>query len=183
MERGGWVAVGLGALLSVTIGCGDDGPDEAERRDAYAEAWAAVSVLDDLWSDEARLCAGRAVVVAGGLDDMEAIGTPEQVRGRDDRVPGELGVDLSDQEIQTFYEEMDACTDVQEVYLGTLEADRELPAGVASCLRDRADDEFLRDWSHARFVLGAAEDSQQIRELQRDVHLWCVAEAQSGGGR
>lgn len=177
------MAIGLGGLLAGTIGCGDGGPDEAERRQAYAEAFADVSVLDDVWSDEARLCAGRAVVTAEGLDALEDIGTPEQIRERDDRVPSEVGVELSGEEKQVFYEEMDACIGVQEVYVETLEAvGGELPDGVVGCVRDRADGEFLREWSHALFVEGHAPDAPDVQDLQRDVYSACLADEQHGGG-
>jgi hypothetical protein len=109
--------IALVVLASVVVtgaGCGDD-DGGGDGRQAYVDAFVA-SGSDEALSDDENECFAAAIVDAVGVDKLRDQVTADEVREAEDALPGDLGIEVSQDEGEAFYDGVSECLDLPEYF-------------------------------------------------------------------
>lgn len=142
----GLMRVVASLLLTGTVAaaCGDgDGDDSSEARDEYVDAIAATRQDEQFTSAETE-CIARVFVDAIGVAQLEAVVTPDEIRDNVDSSPADLGISMNDQQRDVFWNDLNACVDVREIFIEGIAADEELSDEAVECLEGAIDDDVLK---------------------------------------
>ena len=168
MSRGiGIAGVALVAAVVAVVGCGDD-DGGGDGRQAYVDAFVA-SGSDEALSDDENECFAAAIVDAVGVDKLAEQVTADEVREAEDALPGDLGIEVSEDEGEAFYDGVSECLDVPEYFASQIEADDSLTDENKACLRDALGDDFLHDFYVTLYIAGAdgfSADSELMDQIQ-----------------
>jgi hypothetical protein len=162
------VAVAVIGLVSCGSGGGDDaaapaGEDEAQQpddggndassddpgRQVYIDAFVASFASDDNLTDDERQCFGVAIVDSVGTEKLSAL-TPEEVSQSAGKVPSELGVEVTQEEGEAFYDALSECVDIEALFAkGTGDGED------VQCMLEALDDDLMHDFYVTLYVLGS----------------------------
>jgi hypothetical protein len=165
MTRGIGIA-GVALVAAVVAGagaaCGDD-DGGGDGRQAYVDAFVA-SGSDEALSDDENECFAAAIVDAVGVEKLRGQVTADEVRDAQDALPGDLGIEVSEDEGEAFYDGVSECLDVPEYFATQIEADDSLTAENKACLREAFGEDFLHDF-YVTLYIGGADGFQADSDL------------------
>ena len=110
LPRNAGVAVLGLAVLAAACG-GDD--DDANARQDYVDAVVAVSGSDDL-TEAQSICFAESVVDAIGVEKLDKATSPRGIRNEKTSNMVDLGVDVTTEEAEDFYERINRCVDLRQ---------------------------------------------------------------------
>jgi hypothetical protein len=150
-------------------GAGEDeaASDDPERQ-AYVDAFVASS-SDDTLSEEENQCFGEAVVDSVGVDKLAEVITPDEVRESAGAVPSDLGVEVTEDEGEAFYDLVSECVDIEAMFAEGITGDDSVPEEAKECLVDEFDGEFLRGFYVSLYIQGSqgfANDEDLMNQMQ-----------------
>lgn len=196
-------AMGAAVLLLVVggaVACGgddDDSDTSSGSGDDTTEATGSTGSSDDLrqeyvdavvaiWDDDdegfsadARTCVAESFVDAYGVEELEAADlTPDDIAESDAAGPGDLDLDLSDEQRASFSDRMTGCLDLRALVGEVLGADGELPPEVVACLDENLTDDLLVEFFTTGFTEGDAgfEDDPALEEEFNTAVSPCMAQ-------
>lgn len=136
-------AAGVGAAYFLTQ---DDNGD----RDGYIDAVAfLVQDGSDLSESEAR-CLAETTVDVVGVDALEEVATPEEIRDNPDRSLTDHGIEIDSGQGSDFFDGMVGCLDVRQRFIDGFADD--FDQSVADCVDAAVDDDLFRRVAVASFV-------------------------------
>jgi hypothetical protein len=160
------VAASLLVLGIVAAACGNgdgDGDDPAAIEEEYVEAFAATRADDDFTNEETA-CIARALVDAVGVERLEPIVTPTEIRDNPERSPVELGATMNDEQMDLFWADLNTCVNIRELFIEGIAADGDVSDQAMACLEGAIDDDFLKPLI-VTLVLEGEEALQEDDEL------------------
>jgi hypothetical protein len=151
------VAVVGGGVFLLTQGGG-----RSEEEEAYIDALAESSERSqggdapiELSGEEHR-CLATAAVDTVGVERLQEIGTPEEIRQDDSGEPLN-DIDLNLEEAGTYYDSANGCVDFREIFMADIE-EAGLSQDQIDCVDRAINDQILRDLLVAEFA--EDEDAQ-----------------------
>lgn len=185
---GGAVACGDDDDSDTSSGSGDDTTETTEasdssddRRQEYVDAVVAIWDDDDEgFSADARTCVAESFVDAYGVEELEAADlTPEDIADSGADGPGDLGLDLSEEQRSSFSDRMTGCLDLRSLVGEVLGSGDELPPEVVQCLDDNLTDDLLVEFFTTGFTQGEAgfEDDPSLEEEFNAAVSPCMAQS------
>jgi hypothetical protein len=144
-------------------GGGADAVSDDPQRQVYEDAFVASFGSDEQLSDDERRCFGVAIVDSVGTGKLSAL-TPEEVSRSAAKVPSELGVEVTQEEGEVFYDALSECVDIEGLFArGFAEEDD------GACLLGALDGDLLRDFYVTLYVLGSdafMDDTELMTRIQ-----------------
>jgi hypothetical protein len=127
---------------SVADAGGAGGPDEtgSARADEYIDA--ITESGGGTRSDNE--CFARAFVDLVGVEALEAVITPDQVRQNPEVPITEIGIELSEDDANVLYDQVSLCADLTKLVAATIAAGQGLGPDAVSCISDELDDDLVR---------------------------------------
>jgi hypothetical protein len=186
---GGAVACGGDDDSDTSSGSGDDTTEATEAtgssdelRQQYVDAVAAIwdDEEDERFSVDDRRCVAESFVDAYGVEEIEAAGvTPDDIAESDAAGPGDLELDLSEEQRSSFSDQMTGCLDLRALVGEVLGADGEMPPEVVACLDENLTDDLLVEFFTTGFTEGDAgfEDDPALEEEFNAAVSPCMAQA------
>jgi hypothetical protein len=145
----------------------EDASNDPERQ-AYVDAFVSSS-SDDTLSDEENQCFGEAVVDSVGVDKLAEVVTPDEVREAAGAVPSDLGVEVTQDEGEAFYDLVSECVDIEAMFAEGITGDDSVPEDAKECLVEQFDGDFLRGFYVSLYVQGSegfASDEDLMNQMQ-----------------
>lgn len=188
----GWLLVLSGLVVAVgACGDDDDGGDDAAGDETSDEAGsegppsgtategefvAAISeTLVTVGVPEDRTeCAAQVYVDVIGLDQLNELTTPEDIRTNAN--PASLGVDVDQAGIDAFYEGLSQCFDVREFLVSSVSGDDE---ALAECFTQAISDDVLKDVIVGGFLRADQAPDQEEQAALEAAYSECTGAAPS----
>lgn len=133
------VVVGVGVV--VMVASKDDG--SSAERGAYVDAVASIGEAHGV-HPESSSCFSEATVDAVGLDALQDVATPDDLRDNPDRTPRSWGISLDGGRAEVFYDQVQDCIDTRQVYMDRLREDGLLTPEALACVDQALGDDILR---------------------------------------
>jgi hypothetical protein len=143
-------------------GGGNDVPADDPDRQVYIDAFVASLLSDEDLTDDERQCFAVAMVDSVGTEKLRAVVTPEEVSQSDGSAPSELGVEVTQEEGEVFYDLLSGCVDIEQQFTDGVAAGDE-------CLYEALDEDLMRDFYVTLFVLGSQSymnDSELMARIE-----------------
>jgi hypothetical protein len=141
----------------------DDTASDDPARQIYIDAFTAAFAGDDNLTGDEPQCFGVAIVDSVGTEKLSAL-TPEEVRQSAGKIPSELGIEVTQEEGEVFYDALSECVDIEGLFArGFAEEDD------GACLLGALDGDLLRDFYVTLYVLGSdafMDDTELMTRIQ-----------------
>ena len=175
---GAAVAVAAIPLLSlVATACtGDDdgggpAPGGSSERAEYVEALVATSD-DPEFSDAENRCLAEALVDGVGLDQLSEAATPAEIRGNEDFEFSDLGIELTEEQRDAFYEQLRGCLDLRELVVSSLTEGSD--QAVVDCVDEQLGEDQLRTMVLAVLTENTTTRTETVQGVLADIYMECV---------
>ena len=140
LPRNAGVAVLGLAVLAAACG-GDD--DDANARQDYVDAVVAVSGSDDL-TEAQSICFAESVVDAIGVEKLDKATSPRGIRNEKTSNMVDLGVDVTTEEAEDFYERINRCVDLRQIIIDSVMHGQDVTDEGKACLDQQLTDDLLK---------------------------------------
>ena len=171
-------------LLPVAlVACGDDGGGAG---DEYAAAFAAAARDDESFgaTEAESECLGDAVVDVVGVDELEKVTTPAEIRKDPEAELDDLGIDLDGDQADELADKTLDCVDGKELIerIFTADSDTKVDDEARECIDDAYDEDTFHDLLAATFAEGdeAGEDARFAKFFTSLTS--CVSDESGSGG-
>jgi hypothetical protein len=139
----------VSALLATgVVACADEadsaGGARSEEGQEYVDAIAETSD-DGTITDEENECFARSFVDAVGVDELQEAVTPEEITESPDSSPADLGITLDDDQADAFWDDVNRCMDVKELFIEGIAEGEALSDDDKACLEDAFDDDLVKE--------------------------------------
>jgi hypothetical protein len=163
------VVVG-GGIVVLTRG----GDERTEEEQAYIDAVAAVTEAqqaEDLdFSAEESRCFAEAIVDAVGVDRLQEVATPEEIRTGGEGGPLDA-IDLDRRQAEAIYDDSSGCIDYRQILLNNARQEA-LPDAQIECLDRILTEDLARNFLVAQLV-GDAEAMEEPGQALADAAAPC----------
>ena len=136
---------------------------------------------DDGLNDSERRCVAEAMVDALGVDELAAVATPDEVREGEDFDPGAEGIEVDERMAGDFYDGLDSCIDVRQLFLESVGAGDGMAEEDLECLDQAVSDDLLRQVTIMSLLGETEEDNPELEGALSSAVAPCVGATDAQG--
>jgi len=143
------LAVTVVVVCGFAAACGDDdgggsgGESGSADGQEYVDAIVASNEETEL-TDEENECFARAFVDAVGVEELQGVVTPDEIRANPESTPQEFGITLGNDQADAFWNDVNECMDVRAAFVEGITQGENMSEETVNCLEDAIDDDLLK---------------------------------------
>jgi len=146
----------------------DPGGVTDESDPARAEAYVEAITESGGGTRSDNECFARAFVDIVGVEALEAVVTPDELRQNPEIPITAIGIEISEDDANALYDEVSLCADLTKLVAGTVVADEGLDPDAVRCIAAELDEDLVRRFWVAVYSQDAANVSLTV-DLQEDL--------------
>ncbi|HEY3140646.1 MAG TPA: hypothetical protein VGJ86_05935 [Acidimicrobiales bacterium] len=149
---------------------GDPGAGNTEEEQQYVDALLEAFGNSSDMSDDQTNCIVEAYIDTIGLERLQAVVSPEDLANNPNPSPVDLGIELTAEDGEVFYDHLSGCIDIRETFLNGMTAEN---PELSACLDREINDDLLKRYVVAIFLADAGSMDPDLENQMTAVFTTC----------